>query len=79
MFKENFHVSGRELMEGFKPDLSKQWSLQELSAIGYDFSTMDAALSGPALQSGFLDPKFLTTEFGGVIRQPVSRLSLIHI
>lgn len=76
MFKENFHVSGRELMAGFKPDLNKQWSLQELSTIGYDFSTMDAALTGPALQSGFLDPKFLTTEFGGVIRQPVSRSSV---
>lgn len=76
MLKENFHVSGRELMDGFKPDLSKQWSLDELKTIGYDFSTMDAALAGSAVQSGFLDPRFLTAEFAGVIRQPVSRSSV---
>lgn len=76
MLKENFHVSGRALSEGIKPDLSKQWSLNELKTIGYDISTMDAKLAGPALQSGFLDPRFLTAEFAGVIRQPVSRSSV---
>lgn len=75
--KEKFHITGRELLSGVKPKLDAQWTPAELDALGFSgIETMDSALQGPAVHSGFIDPKFLTTQFGGVIRQPVSRSSV---
>lgn len=71
---ESFHVTGRELEKGLKFDLSKKFTGDELAGAG--FAVMDAALKGGAVQAGYIDPRFLTSEFAGVIRQPVSTSSV---